>query len=77
MADVEQSGGSLKRFVFFGYVGVSFLAMLGQMPGGRAVHRVSLDLTAARRCLGLSRNSLVQTGRNLKSPFQSVRFRLL
>jgi hypothetical protein len=49
--------------------------MIHQAPGGPAAHWVSLDLVDARRRLGLSPKSLVQTGRNFESPFQAVQFR--
>jgi hypothetical protein len=52
-----------------------FLGIVDQVPGGPAGRRVFQGLTGARRRLDLDRKSLVQTGRNLKSPFQSVRFR--
>jgi hypothetical protein len=46
-----------------------------QMPGGPAGRRVFLSLAGACRRLGLDPKSLVQTGRDFKSPFQSVWFR--
>jgi hypothetical protein len=48
--------------------------MISQAPGGPGGHRFSVDLMGARRRLGLSQKSLVQTGGNSESPFQLVRF---
>jgi hypothetical protein len=49
--------------------------MIRQVPGGPAGRRDFLARFGPCRHLGLARKSLVQTGRNFKSPFQTVRFR--
>jgi hypothetical protein len=54
---------------------VFFNEVIHQVPGGPGVRRGFLALTGPAGRLGLARKSLVQTGQNFESPFQTVRFR--